>query len=246
MTEQGGSAASRARDLARTILDRCAPAGLASSARLPTERQLASDLGVTRTAVRNALGQLEAEGRISREVGRGTFLLAEDSSAVDHLPGADSALEHPDDIGPAHVMAARRLIEPRLVPLVVSWATERDFQEMDRCLAGGEAAETSDEFEAWDLALHRAIVLASHNQLVIRMYSAVEIARQGRIWGNLKRRSDSMRRREDRRREHRAVVAALRAREVEAAVEAMEIHLDRVEASLLGRVEATTGEGIAP
>src|SRR6266700_2890200 len=42
--------------------------------RLPTERQLALDLGVSRAAVRHAMAVLQAEGRVSREVGRGTFL----------------------------------------------------------------------------------------------------------------------------------------------------------------------------
>lgn len=232
----------RAHDLAQLILERCPHSGTATSSRLPTERQLASEIGVTRTAVRNALGLLEAEGRISREVGRGTFLLAEEALGNTATHGSEMGSTHPDDVGPAHVMAARRVIEPRLIPLVVSWATERDFQEMDRCLTGGDGAETSDEFEAWDLALHRAIVVAGHNQLVIRMYGAVEIARQGRLWGNLKRRNDSIPGREGRRREHRDLVAALRARDVEAAVAAMEDHLNRVEANLLGRTDATMTE----
>src|SRR5215469_8158988 len=60
--------------LAEIILGESRRAGLGSGARLPTERQLAADLGATRTSVRRALAVLEAEGRISREVGRGTFL----------------------------------------------------------------------------------------------------------------------------------------------------------------------------
>ena len=60
--------------LAEIILAESRRAGLGSGARLPTERQLAADLGATRTSVRRALAVLEAEGRISREVGRGTFL----------------------------------------------------------------------------------------------------------------------------------------------------------------------------
>jgi DNA-binding FadR family transcriptional regulator len=236
----------RAQDLARLILERCSPSGVSGSAKLPTERQLADDLGVTRTSVRNALGLLEADGKISREVGRGTFLLTNDPAPFPSplLPDFDT---QPDDIGPGHVMAARRLLEPRLIPIVVSWATERDFLEMDRCLAGGESAETTDEFEAWDLALHRAIVLASHNQLVIRMYGAVELARQGRLWGNLKRRSATASTRAERRREHAELVAALRSRDADAAVAAMEHHLDRVEASLslLGRPEPVSTDALS-
>src|ERR1035437_7081475 len=74
--------------------------------RLPTERQLASDLGVTRTMIRHALAILEAEGRISREVGRGTFLRA--ASSLHTTSHADRAGARADEVGPADVMAGRR------------------------------------------------------------------------------------------------------------------------------------------
>ncbi|MGH3404717.1 MAG: GntR family transcriptional regulator, partial [Streptosporangiaceae bacterium] len=60
--------------LAGLILAEWQRAGLGPGSRLPTERQLALELGVTRSSVRHALALLEAQGRISREVGRGTFL----------------------------------------------------------------------------------------------------------------------------------------------------------------------------
>jgi len=61
--------------LADLILADSQRAGLGPGSRLPTERQLALDMGATRSSVRHALAVLQAEGRISREVGRGTFLL---------------------------------------------------------------------------------------------------------------------------------------------------------------------------
>src|SRR5215472_12058106 len=66
----------RGRELAELILAEFERSGLGAGSRLPTERQLAVDLGITRTGVRHALAALEADGRISREVGRGTFLRA--------------------------------------------------------------------------------------------------------------------------------------------------------------------------
>src|SRR5260370_13882860 len=62
------------RALAALILAESERDGAAYGTRLPTERQLAGDLGVSRSAVRHALAVLQAEGRVSREVGRGTFL----------------------------------------------------------------------------------------------------------------------------------------------------------------------------
>src|SRR5271170_5955468 len=66
--------AKHGRRLAELILAESERAGLGPGSRLPTERQLAVDLGVTRSGIRLALAALEADGFISREVGRGTFL----------------------------------------------------------------------------------------------------------------------------------------------------------------------------
>lgn len=218
------------RDLAQLILARCEDQSYAPGRQLPTERSLASEFGVTRTLVRHALALLEADGRISREVGRGTFLrLPADGATLAGAAGAPAVLE----VSPADVMAARRLLEPQVLPLVVAWATSRDFEEMRRCAAGGAGAESYDEFEVWDFALHHAIVAASRNQLLLAMYGVIETARKGEIWGNLKRRNDSRERRAAYQAEHEDLVEALCARELDHAVRVMEAHLARVQANLL-------------
>jgi GntR family transcriptional regulator, uxu operon transcriptional repressor len=221
-------------EVAELILSEVARAGLVAGSRLPTERQLAADLGLTRTTVRHALALLAAGGLVSREVGRGTYLRAAAVSFDGDGEHDGGSVPGFNDVGPADVMAVRRLLEPQAMALVVARATTRDFEEMDRCLVGGDAAETYPDFEAWDHALHRGIIAASHNPLLIRLYGPVESARGGQLWGDLKRRADSRPRREQYRREHRAIVAALRARDSTGATEAMQVHLASVEANLLG------------
>lgn len=216
-------------NLAELILSRGSSSEDGLGGRLPTERALVAELGVTRTMVRHALARLEAEGRISREVGRGTFLRADGAAAGRAGPTSGSAAE----VGPADVMAARRVIEPQVLPLVVAWATQRDFDELRRCLGGGAAAESAAAFEVWDFALHHAVVAASHNQLLLAMYAAVERARKGEMWGNLKRRNDSRERRAAYQADHVELVDALRSRELTHAIEVMDRHLARVQANLL-------------
>jgi DNA-binding FadR family transcriptional regulator len=235
--------------------------------------------------VRRALAVLEAEGLISREVGRGTFLRdvpAERLAGGAGGPGArrgtrqgeptvrgvgglsggigpsrgpadaydpgsrggglrgqgphGSGLHGPGGAGfaPAGVMAIRRLLEPPAMRLVVAWAAPADFREMDRCLAGGEGAASYDEFELWDLALHRTILAASHSALLTRLYEVIEEARHSRFWGDLKRRSASRERQRMYQADHRELVAALRARDADRAVEAMRAHLARVASHLFG------------
>jgi len=225
-----------AEDLAGLILERCGSTAEGPGARLPTERRLADELGVTRTMVRHALSVLEAEGHVSREVGRGTFLRAGASRLPPSRADRDGARS--EDVGPADVMAARRLIEPQVLPLVVAWATSRDLDEMRRCVAGGGAAESYDEFERWDFALHHALVVASRNPLLVAMYEEVERARRGALWGSLKRRNDSRERRAAYQVDHEQLIDALSARELERAVAVMDAHLERVEANLLGTAGA--------
>jgi DNA-binding FadR family transcriptional regulator len=217
------------RDLARVILSRCEDPAFVPGGQLPNERALATEFGVPRTLVRHALTVLEAEGRISREVGRGTFLRP---GATEPAP-PDAATQSVAEVGPADVMAARMLIEPHVVPLVVAWATQRDFDEMRRCVEGGARAEDAAEFEVWDFAFHHAIVAASRNQLLVAMNAIVERARKGEIWGNLKLRNDSRQRRAAYQAEHVRLVDALIARDAEEAAAATVSHLEHVQTNLL-------------
>lgn len=239
----GDNSATRRRALAALILARSERNGAGNGARLPTERQLALDLGVSRSAIRHAMAVLQAEGHVSREVGRGTFIRGPAGPAgpdvreePDGVGAVDEAAGVPDsaDYAPADVMAVRRLFEPTAMSLVVAWATARDFAEMDRCLRGGERAADHDEFEVWDAALHRSIIAATRSPLLIRLYAEVERARHGRVWGDLKRRSATAARRDEYRRDHEEIVTALRLRDADRATAAMRTHLARVSGHLLG------------
>ncbi len=247
----GGGRARSAEALADLIVSHAMRAGLGPGGRLPTERQLAGDLGITRSTVRQALAILQADGHISREVGRGTYLRsvpgrrpgpADQAGGTPGPPGGQEAgqgagpapapaRDPAADRGafaPADVMMVRRLLEPPAMPLAVAWATAADFAEMDRCLAGGDRAASYGEFEAWDLALHRSIITATHSPLLVTLYATVEAARHGRMWGDLKRRSASAEHRLQYQSDHHRIVAALKARDASGAVAAMRDHLARV------------------
>lgn len=230
------SAAHR-RQLAELILAESHRAGLGPGSRLPTERQLASELGASRTSVRHALAMLQADGYITREVGRGTFLrdgAPLRDSEPDTAPGHGGDGTGPGGFSPADVMAIRRLLEPSAMQLVVAWATAIDFAEISRCLAGAERADGYDEFEDWDLALHRAIMAAAHSPLLTRLYTVIDEARRGQFWGELKRRSASHERQLVYQADHRQIVAALHARDADQAAEAMRTHLSQVASHLFG------------
>ncbi len=209
--------------IARAIEER----GLGPGARLPTERELVEMTGVGRTAVRRALGFMEAEGRLVRQVGRGTFV----------TPASGHGVRDPDvglETSPIEIMTVRALFEPEMLPLAVMAATGADFSEMERCLSGGDAASDYLEWEAWDTALHRSLVMATHNSFLIRIGEMIADARTQPVWGGLKHRNSTEERRELYRGDHRAVVKALMERDPSKAQMAMRDHLHHVRTHLLG------------
>jgi DNA-binding FadR family transcriptional regulator len=199
----------------------------AAGSKLPTERALAERLTVPRSAVRNALAALEAEGMVVRLIGSGTFV-------AEPLAEMRSALVTVGDASPTEIMETRLLIEPRIAALAVAHATLSDFERMETCNRNAETSDDFAAFEHWDAALHQSIAEATHNRLIVGLYTAITRARDQADWGELKRRSLTAERRDLYREEHRRIVAALRARDAQGAETALIDHLRRVRQNLLG------------
>lgn len=196
--------------------------GLEPGTKLPTERELAARAGVSRTILRAALDQFEQQGVLVRHVGRGTFLAPTEPAETVTGPS------------PAEIMAARMVLEPQLMSLAVAAATTKDFEEMERCLAGGRTAGTSPEFERWDIALHHSFAVATHNTLLVSVSKLLISTRRGPVWGGLKQRSFNPVRHGTYCGEHDAIVAALTDRDTDSAQAAMRDHLRTVRSALLG------------
>ena len=217
------------RDVAEVLLRDAAQRRLSSGSQLPTERALAISLDLSRSTVRSALSLLEAVDVVSREVGRGTYLKYDPLAAMVNLDSDEAtSLAILNDIGPGDVMVARQAFEPMAMYIAVVEATESDFDEIAQCVAACERADDYDEFEMWDLAFHRSLIEATHNPLLLRMYGLIETARQGDLWGSMKRRGDSYDRRHRSYVQHVKIYEALRNRDGLGAQEAMSAHLEYV------------------
>lgn len=211
----------------RALLDeRSATGELGPGSKLPTERALVEHLAAPRSAVRRALDALEAEGRITRHVGRGTFV--SDS-------GHTSADGAPPDTSPAEIMQVRLLIEPPIAEVAARVATQTDLDQIRQCLGRGGASTTFEDFEAWDAKLHRSIAHAAHNGLLMNLFDVMNTARTLPVWGSLKRRTSTPELRVCYHAEHDAIVSALMDRDPQAAQDTMSTHLRHVADTLLGR-----------
>jgi DNA-binding FadR family transcriptional regulator len=210
------------------ILAAAADGTLAPGAKLPTERELVRRFAMPRNAVRRTLAQLEAEGSITRHVGRGTFLASRPGSA------SEVPFDGVSHTSPAELMEARLRLEPALAELIVTNATPADFARMETCLEKAERANTLDEFELWDAALHQALAAATHNRFVIRVLDMVTAVRQQAEWGKLKDRIVTSERRLKYQQEHRDIVHALRERDAERARACIIAHLQHARRNLFG------------
>ena len=197
--------------------------------KLPTERALADQLAVPRSAVRAALSRLEAQGRVLRIIGSGTYV-------ADPSPAAGFGPDKADgrDASPREIMETRILLEPPLAALVVAHANGADIARIREAMAKAEAATDFDSFELWDGLFHQAIADATHNRLVIEVYRTITIAREHAQWGELKRRSTTPERRAVYKEEHREIVHALELRDTERAQAALQAHLVTVRRTILG------------
>jgi len=220
-----------ARRLREFVLAGIADGSLGPGQRLPTERELVERFATARSAARRTLAELEAEGRITRTVGRGTFVApAPGQAKFGATLGRDSVLH----VSPAELMEARIRFEPEMAEMVVTHATAADFERMAHCLDRAERGETLNDFEVWDAALHQAIAAATHNGLVVRVFDLFSQVRQQAEWGRLKDRIVTPERRLDYQRQHRLIVQALRERDAQRARDAIAAHLDYARRNLFG------------
>lgn len=214
--------------LARALFDDLAAGRYQIGDRLPAERELAIEHGVSRPAVREAMIALEVQGLIEVRLGSGAYVrqLPRDHSRPDFHATAFELTE------------ARILIESEAAALAASLITDDELDQLDaivqRIAAENESARGGDEA---DRAFHVAIARATRN--------AVMLDTVDRLW-TMRSTSPECALLHERAKtanvkpvveEHAAIAHALRARDPDAARRAMHDHLNQVMRYLLFAVE---------
>lgn len=197
--------------------------------RIPTERHFSAESGLSRSSVRRVLSALKERGLITQTVGSGTYVSDRAAELLVRDAGSSACASSPADL-----MSARLMLEPAIIDMVIGNATADDFQRMLDCCDQAEAAQSLEDFERWDAALHEAIADAAHNHVIRGVFALMNQARDQAEWGMLKRRSASPERRAEYQAEHRALVDALRQRDAERAKALCLAHLVHVRRNLLG------------
>ena len=144
---------------------------LAPGGRLPSERELATSFGVSRSSLRQALKVLEIMGVISQHVGDGTYL---SSSAKAILSEPMQFLILLDGISVHELMEARLIVEPELAAQAAERATDEDIANIRRELDAMENAHDQPTlFIEHDLLFHQSIFAAAKNRVCGLMFAVV-------------------------------------------------------------------------
>ncbi|MBR2559173.1 MAG: FadR family transcriptional regulator [Firmicutes bacterium] len=185
--------------------------------KLPNEKELADELGVSRNTLRAAVQQLVGQGVLKIRRGRGTYV-ASGSDATNPF-GFDQI--HVTQMKLRDLYELRIMLEPELAATAASRATEEDLAtitEIGEKLQHHEL-EDQDDFEGNHL-FHMAIVRASHNEFGIRIFEIIfstlrELVLAGKI-------SQSI---DDFYLDHQLIMDYLKRRDAEGARLAMRMHL---------------------
>lgn len=136
--------------------------------RLPTEAELCRQFGVSRTSVRAAIQRLAERGRVSVEVGRGTFVRAPDTQLLAEQLGLLVRLDRDSYWS---ITEARRVVEKELAGLAAARRSDPALHAMKRALSDMDGAMTDPEaFTRSDERFHLAIADAAGND-VLAMFS---------------------------------------------------------------------------
>jgi DNA-binding FadR family transcriptional regulator len=198
-----------------------------SQSRLPPERELATLLGLSRSALREGLELLEAEGRIWRHVGKGTFVGERPVNGSVDL-NLLSEMTNPEE-----VIEVRLLFEPLIAGLAALRATPAEIAHMEHLLEKGEVARDAIAWERWDAALHRAVAQAARNKLLMAIFDAFNGMRRQAAWGKVREAVLTADRLSLYRAHHREYVAAIADRDGARAEQAMRRHLLMVRDNML-------------
>ena len=140
--------------------------------RLPSELELMARTGVGRSSVREAIRSLVAMQLVEIQRGRGTFVRQVDAGGI---TDAQVLLMLADKKSLQDLVEVRQALEPMIVRLAAERATDADVAELRRAVAGMNEARRHAEWRQFHLDFHRALAAATHNVILTKMWSLVQM-----------------------------------------------------------------------
>lgn len=135
--------------------------------KIPSENELCKNFSVSRVVIREALQKLRGERLIVTRQGVGTYAANPSNFAQTDQEIVLSEQMYRDFLN------FREAVEISAVKLTRKAATEEDYQRMEQCLAAMQAAyDTVEQYNLADYNFHLSVVMASHNEMLVRAMTA--------------------------------------------------------------------------
>ncbi|MGD0417374.1 MAG: FadR/GntR family transcriptional regulator [Terriglobales bacterium] len=211
-----------AKQIERLILEKLQPGD-----KLPSERELAEMLQVSRSSIRDAIRSLELTGLVEPRQGAGTIV--RELSAQSLVNPFANALKRRQELV-SELLDFRKMLEPPLAARAATHASSDEISEMEEILQRQEVTLSHGEASiAEDAEFHYSIALASGNSVVLKVLDILmDLLRETR------ERSLQLQGRPQRSLAgHRRILAAIKRHDAEAAKDAMRRHIEDVEEIVL-------------
>ena len=193
----------------------------AVGARLPAERDLARQLGVSRPSVREALIAMEVEGWMEVRTGSGVYVLDRNNQA------SRAQQLSPDEWGPLELIRARRVVEGEVAAMAATQAKRKHLGAMAEALASMQADTDQGVLPLeGDRAFHNAIVESCANMVLLETVQRFWDARRGPLFERLGGHFETVDSWRSAIAEHQAIFQAIRQHDPAAARLAMHAHMD--------------------
>ena len=231
------------RQIADQLRQLIARGEFAVGARLPAERDLAKQLGVSRPSVREALIALEVEGWVEVRTGSGIYVLDRSNiNAINTIAvkvintparvvneGENRLLpETKAEWGPLELIRARRVVEGETAAIAAMQAKRKDLDAMGKALRMMQTEATAGILPLdGDRAFHTAIVQASGNEVLIDTVQSFWDSRRGPIYERFVGYFETLQAWQAAIAEHSAVLEAIQTHDAAAARAAMHAHMDK-------------------
>ncbi len=219
-----------ASDVVASLKRDISDAKFTTNERLPAERELAETFGIARGTLREALKQLEAQGYVERRAGSGTYVI---------YVGDESLRSVVETTRPLDLVDARFALEPHICRLAVLQATDRDLDRAELVLRRMETCKGNIEaYAEGDEDFHMLLADITGNAMIKWMMTQVCKVRGHTQWARMRALTLDEAAMKKYNAEHRAILAAIRAREPENAADHMKAHLSAARISLMDAMQA--------
>jgi DNA-binding FadR family transcriptional regulator len=216
---------------ARRIFDRIVTGEYSFGSRLAAERNFADEFGLTRSTVRQALEFLEAYGVVVRRANSGTYVVYKSAPPQQSAPTQPPPpLDYLDikaiveSASPFEMGVVCSLLEPEIVRLGALYMSVRDLNELRILLEDIETVVAdAAKFAHLERQFLMKIAEGTHNRLLITMYRIVGEVRCQPHWLATRIQSLSPQRISDSRQRLRSLFEALENRDIEGAMEFMNL-----------------------